>query len=103
MRIIDAEALEHSIKSWYCAPERCNNYDGVMCRACHIDDALSEIDRAPTVDAEPVRHGRWTYLNCFEEGRYQCRECGHFVDAGADMNYCPNCGAKMDGDENADN
>lgn len=101
MRIIDAEALEHSIKSWYCDPERCNNYDGVMCRACHIDDALSEIDRAPTVDAEPVRHGRWmTHEGVL--GVAYCSVCCYELKTN-NTNYCPNCGAKMEGDENAVN
>lgn len=62
-RLIDAEALERSIKSWYCDPGKCNNYDGVMCRACRIDDALSEIDRAPTVDAIPVEWLREMMIN----------------------------------------
>lgn len=66
-RLIDAEALEHSIKSWYCDPERCNNYDGVMCRACHIDDALSEIDRALTVDAIPVEWIKARWKNKYSE------------------------------------
>ena len=50
MRLIDADALTKSITDWYCDPERCNNYGGVMCRACHVDDALSCIDQAPTVN-----------------------------------------------------
>ena len=55
MRLIDADVLDKSIRDWYCAPERCDNYNGVRCRACSIDDALSELDSAPTIDAEPVR------------------------------------------------
>lgn len=101
MRIIDAEALEHSIKSWYCDSERCNNYDGVMCRACHIDDALSEIDSAPTVDAEPVRHGRWVQHKGGYSDHYECTVCGKGIVLTAKFRYCPNCGAKMGGDENA--
>ena len=54
MRPIDADTLEKQIKDWYCDPKRCDSYNGVRCRACHIDDALSEIDRAPTVDAVPI-------------------------------------------------
>lgn len=56
----------------------------------------------PTADVEPVRHGRW-------EGKtYKCSLCGKWIDplqGDADMNYCPNCGAKMDGEEqeNEDN
>lgn len=71
-----------------------------------VQDAVKEAARedfialakAPAVDAAPVVHGRWTYFNCVGEGRYQCSECLHWVDAGTDRNYCPNCGARMDGE-----
>ena len=56
------------------------------------------IKRLPAVDAVPVVHGRWEYFHCVGCGRYRCSECSHWVDAGLDRNYCPNCGAKMDGD-----
>lgn len=65
------------------------------------------IDNAPVVDAEPVRHGWW---NPYKQN-VECSEC-HVkwaVDESIavvytsikDMKYCPNCGAKMDGDVNA--
>ena len=60
---------------------------------------------APTVDAEPVRHGRWLckrYGVAFDGERFPfwtiavCSECNKTsCDAG---DYCPNCGAKMDGE-----
>lgn len=62
---------------------------------------MNAADWAAAYLNDPVRHGKWTYCNCFEKGRYQCSECAHWIDAGLDNNYCPNCGAKMDGDENA--
>lgn len=58
------------------------------------------MEEAPAVDAVPVVHGLWIYFNCVGNGRYQCSECFHWVDAGLDRNYCPNCGAKMDGEAN---
>lgn len=48
------------------------------------------IDDAPTVDAEPVRHGYW---EVDEDGNIKCSECGH---RGVGDNYCERCGAKMD-------
>ena len=53
----------------------------------------------PAVDAVPVVHGKW-----IEDHDYlKCPECGvmvkwdfTFFDIG-NWNYCPNCGAKMDG------
>ena len=48
-----------------------------------------DIDNAPTVDAEPVRHGYWI------DG-WICSECGEaFNTNGEAWNYCPNCGAMM--------
>lgn len=69
---------------------------------CYIEDA-------PTVDAEPVRHGRWIEM---ERGHYfKCSLCrnpipykfGWRLYNGVILNkryynYCPNCGAKMDGE-----
>ena len=60
---------------------------------------------------EPVRHGRWIEYtkviipepyNKWEQA-WKCSECG-FDDGFVAYNYCPYCGAKMDGgkdDENA--
>ena len=64
--------------------------------------AHSKIQRliadTPTVDAVPVVHGRWR-----ESGPLlECQSCGEVYsrlggNAGKLWNYCPNCGAKMDG------
>ena len=62
-----------------------------------LQNARIAIRMMTPVDAVPVVHGRWIYFNCVGCGRYQCSECLHWVDAGTDRNYCPNCGAKMDG------
>lgn len=44
-------------------------------------------------DVQPVKHGRWKW----SEGG-QCSECG-FHNSNFGYNYCPNCGAIMDGDD----
>ena len=44
-----------------------------------------------------VKHGEW---NSYGDIAYECSLCGKklVIEQGdADMNYCPNCGAKMDG------
>ena len=46
-RLIDADALKKQIEDFHC--KDCNNYNFVKCRACHIDDAISYLDDAPTV------------------------------------------------------
>ena len=51
-----------------------------------------------TEDAEPVRHGYW--IDVRDKFNYcmgvKCSKCGRRVKNGGE-NYCPNCGAKMDG------
>lgn len=49
----------------------------------------------PTIDAEPVRHGRWILGG--EEGwpKWTCSVCDG--DGRGDYKLCPWCGAKMDG------
>ena len=49
----------------------------------------------------PVRHGRW--INCsetFSDGDFECSVCQKRVWDNTD--YCPNCGAKMDGERRED-
>lgn len=50
-------------------------------------------------DAVPVVHGRW---NMILRGNYECSVCGcipYYAGRIDTLNYCPNCGAKMDGGE----
>lgn len=46
-------------------------------------------------DVAPVRHGRW--VPC-DNGGYYCSYCDHRVAFLVHNRYCPNCGAKMEGD-----
>lgn len=62
-------------------------------------EILNKIDEAPTIDAEPVRHGRWEKASEYMP-IYVCSECKerNLFKNGNNVfsNYCPNCGAKMD-------
>ncbi len=62
-----------------------------------------EIDDTPTIEAEPVRHGRW--ISDEADILFHCSKCGVQISTSWDYkdlqwNYCPDCGAKMDGGEN---
>lgn len=62
---------------------------------------VNAISTAPTIEAEPVRHGKW--IDSGINGTVSCSLC-KFTDFFAKQNrvmlfkYCPGCGAKMDGE-----
>ena len=61
-----------------------------------------QIADAPTIDAVEVRHGYWIPAMHIGDCCYRCSECqflrdAYLLDIG---NYCPNCGARMNGDGN---
>ena len=69
----------------------------------HIDRIIDEIDDATTVDAVEVVHGRWVKCKDWDYD-YKCSVCEGYAGEDGDGDhykltpYCPNCGAKMDGD-----
>ena len=94
---IEREALMRRIKEIHCA--ECDSYHGARCRACWVDDTLDYIDSEQAADVAPVRHGRWIEKDKYSFGTfYDCSICGNCIlDNGHSWNYCPNCGAIMDG------
>lgn len=90
------------------------------------------VKEAPTIDAEPVRHGRWVWREDWGhpsiseppelfDAYWMCSACGtdllqylksHFPDIPSytecatdevpTLERCPNCGAKMDGGKEND-
>lgn len=65
-----------------------------------ISFALSDIATVPAADVAPVRHGRWERKVEIDGGLkreyFVCSECGQTRMLNF-HNYCPACGAKMDG------
>ena len=69
----------------------------------HTSKDVRRLLSIPAADVAPFRYGRW-----IEDHDYlKCQECSAmvkwdftFFDIG-NWNYCPNCGARMDGDDNA--
>ena len=59
-----------------------------------------EVDNAPTIAAEDVKHGKWR-LSKYYPHIISCDVCGEPYELSNSMehwNYCPHCGAKMDGE-----
>ena len=83
-RLIDADALMRDIARY------------------HLSDGKFQhwVEVQPTVDAVPVRHGKWIHevrytidsLHSYQQ--YRCSECG--MTYITNTKYCPNCGARMD-------
>ena len=69
---------------------------------------MEEVGKIKPVDAVEVVHGRWVkkwHGNDLIGHEYEeCSVCGSCIISDTekfwDCNYCPNCGAKMDGKEN---
>jgi hypothetical protein len=58
------------------------------------------LDKAPTEDVQKVKHGKWIWKELYGEVGYMlvCSNCEESEGARERFDYCPNCGAKMDGD-----
>ena len=92
MRLIDADGI-----NWESVEEEHG------ARTPAVVACQSLVQNAPTIEAEPVRRGRW--LTEYGDHIYAglrpmficCSECG--MVTAVEWHYCPNCGAKMDGGE----
>lgn len=66
-------------------------------------NAIGVLYNLPAADVAPVVHGTWE----LRHGSWYCSNCGRGykikfgVAPACKHNYCPNCGAKMDGDSDA--
>lgn len=85
MRMIDADEL----KAVY-IPSEIEGFEKMM---VPVEVVLQNIDDMPTVDAVPVKHGRWIPYNSkygHDEKVYLCDQCNNNVGF-TKMNFCPNC------------
>lgn len=68
--------------------------------SCKADYLREIIESVPAADVVPVVHGRWEQTEApFMNECEDCSVCGYRTVWGHRFNYCPNCGAKMDGDD----
>lgn len=70
------------------------------------DAIMAYIKAIPAADVVPVRHGRWEVTNAYPHNVH-CSVCYKrfaqthwdvWEDGSLPRSYCPNCGAKMDGE-----
>ena len=86
------EALENS------DADVCEQYpDGYCDWGFGRETVESTLKNVPAADVEPVRHGRWVDKKGGFWDVAKCSVCGSpCPTAGIPPRYCPNCGAKMD-------
>ena len=88
-RLVGASYM-HNIRSE--KPEMISYYEAIKT----VDEMLSQ----PTIEAEPVRHGRWIERPFLLGTSNFCSLCDSFYGMPhGKFKYCPNCGAKMDLEE----
>lgn len=104
---IEREALLHDIEQSVIYTARGKITSAEM-RGAH--KIIERIKCAPAVDVAPVVHGQWDdipneYMSVVSKtGAYHgnattCSVCLEVNPNAFKTNYCPNCGAKMDGGE----
>lgn len=70
----------------------------------YCEDILEIVERQPAAEVAEVKHGRWIVDREFgndvmsDEQMVICSVCGKGIFWGK-QNYCPNCGAKMEEDD----
>lgn len=99
---------QDAAKEWLIEANGIDDADG-KARAETILSFLCEVkltlDAIPAADVVPVRHGKWKW-EFADNGwaNHICSECGYTkntdIHVRVGYHYCPNCGARMDGDGN---
>ena len=70
-----------------------------------LEKLVTCIKSQPTADVAEVKHGEWNRHEDFEHCWYECSNCGgeplrSIWGVTCFTEYCPYCGAKMDGGKN---
>ena len=105
-RLIEADALFAVVQRHHDL-YKCATNPADKARRDECLQVMCDINDAPTVDAEPIGHGRWIphptelYWDVCSVCGTGCkrREDDNGAEAQYNYHYCPWCGAKMDGGE----
>ena len=105
---IDRNTFLAEKREWYCKNcDRRKNSKGKLayeigdapCRACDIGDILDAVEDYHATDVVERKQGKWIW----DDEGYHCSECFYHAYGNTaeiysgQYNYCPNCGAKMEG------
>lgn len=91
---IEREALCKILENWRDAHADVDDEQGCGL----LEDVIWEVDAQPAADVAPVVHGYWRmrYRSGTPAGDGYVSTCCDLWNS-RKTNYCPNCGAKMDG------
>lgn len=94
MRLIDAEKLAEVLNRYLAAPHvQLRNSDISVGLRMGIKTCLTFLNNANTIEAEPVRHGRWERT---ADGAVLCTACKRKMNPSQyGYAFCSLCGAKM--------
>ena len=100
MRLIDADALVDAIKDKIAVDKEIYPDDEFFrFSRFGMRTVIGIVKNQDTV--EPVKHGHWEESKCLDDCFWVCSCCkfpSQAVAAPKLYKYCPNCGARMDGD-----
>lgn len=97
-----AEYIEREALSQWC--HETMSVQSTTAGMMFVREFWNKVMDTPAADVAPVVHGRWinkTDINrALVEQRVDCSVCGHIFwhTSALSYNYCPNCGARMDGE-----
>lgn len=90
--LIDRNHAEQAIEAYLCS--RCERNGNEVCHNCPHIDGDEILKSVPTIEAEPVRHGRWIAQEDADgDISFVCSECGRRLRW--DEDFCPSCGSDM--------
>ena len=106
MAYIELEAAKDAIIQ-YIAEQTVSKYPSAeLCKASRMggEGVIYELETLPTADVEEVKHGEWLLHHVGHGHYWECSVChaDPCIYITENTNYCPNCGAKMDGKEDAE-
>lgn len=94
-RYIDADNLINELSA-ACMPIYEKGITGILGDNSSISDI---INKQPTADVQEVKHGEWENQEPgYHVADFMCSVC--HCESDKLFDYCPDCGAKMDGDNN---
>ena len=85
--------MEYMSREDYCE-ENCGKENRKGYKTCTNCGMLN----VPTADVQPVKHGKWKHVAGMNS---KCSVCSHYFPVTEfdsrpfDINFCPNCGARM--------